>query len=496
VAHHELGSSRWCYLLAFAGIITLTIRRWALVGAYPTGLDGAQWLALGRGLHGFGRSTDGAYAPLVPLLTTIAEALLGPLPAVRLVATACALALALAIWLVARGVLGPCWGLLAAAIVLPASALTEPVMYGGYPQQFALAAGIVATWMACRFLIDGRRGDLIAIGVAALIAASAHHLYYPLALLSISTVALLWATSARREARRKRWSRLALAVTPSLLLFAATAIAFARAGYAAPLAASARDFAETWRYATREAPTLWLALLLTGALALAGTWRQRSSTSWLLAASLIGPAGLLALLTGQARLLPPVLIGIAIAVVRGARDVARNRPVAATPARLSLAALAIALVFPADRAAADYATFYQVVDSSLTRAVRVIAANEAPGAVAVRQDRRGWPIGWWVEALQGHQVIAGSDPRWLGFPGERENARLAKALFDGSLDDEAFLLLTNEANVRYLLIPKWDWIGWDRWLRQARFPVSVLFDDDETLVLEVVAPAESARSDE
>jgi hypothetical protein len=126
----------------------------------------------------------------------------------------------------------------------------------------------------------------------------------------------------------------------------------------------------------------------------------------------------------------------------------------------------------------------------------VIAANEAPGAVAVRQDRRGWPIGWWVEALPGHQVIAGSDPRWLGFPGERENARLAKALFDGSLDDEAFLLLTNEANVRYLLIPKWDWIGWDRWLRQTRFPVSVLFDDDETLVLEVVAPAESARSDE
>jgi hypothetical protein len=41
-----------CTTLAIAGIAFLAIRRWMLVGPYPPGLDGAQWLALGRGLDG------------------------------------------------------------------------------------------------------------------------------------------------------------------------------------------------------------------------------------------------------------------------------------------------------------------------------------------------------------------------------------------------------------------------------------------------------------
>src|SRR5688572_8445084 len=41
---------RVCTLLAAAGILLLAIRRWMLVGSFPPGLDGAQWLALGRGL--------------------------------------------------------------------------------------------------------------------------------------------------------------------------------------------------------------------------------------------------------------------------------------------------------------------------------------------------------------------------------------------------------------------------------------------------------------
>src|SRR5215203_5456361 len=65
---------RACTLLAVAGIALLAIRRWTLVGPFPPGLDGAQWLALGRGLDGqaSGQSTDGAYAPLVPVLAAIA----------------------------------------------------------------------------------------------------------------------------------------------------------------------------------------------------------------------------------------------------------------------------------------------------------------------------------------------------------------------------------------------------------------------------------------
>ncbi|MCC7021600.1 MAG: hypothetical protein IT338_02165, partial [Thermomicrobiales bacterium] len=130
--------------------------------------------------------------------------------------------------------------------------------------------------------------------------------------------------------------------------------------------------------------------------------------------------------------------------------------------------------------------FYQVVDPSLVHAAHAIAASDQPGGVAVRQDRRGWPIGWWFEALQERPVIVGSDPRWLGFPDERANARLADTLFDGHLDAETFRTRAAAANVRFLVIPKWDWIGWDRWQRDERFPVRVVFDDDVMLVLQVV----------
>src|SRR5215211_879041 len=111
-------------------------------------------LALGRGLDGqaIGRSTEGAYAPLAPVLAAIIESITGPLLAVRLLAAASGLAVSLSIWFVARSALGPVWGLAVTAIVIPASALAEPALFGGYPQQFALAAGLVALWAVCQYL--------------------------------------------------------------------------------------------------------------------------------------------------------------------------------------------------------------------------------------------------------------------------------------------------------------------------------------------------------
>ena len=80
----------------------LALRRWMQMGAYPTGLDGAQWLALGRGLHGFGRATGGVYAPLTPALATLLDAMTGPMLALRLLAALSGIAVGLAIWLTAR----------------------------------------------------------------------------------------------------------------------------------------------------------------------------------------------------------------------------------------------------------------------------------------------------------------------------------------------------------------------------------------------------------
>jgi hypothetical protein len=515
-----------CTMIAVGGIALLAIRRWILLGPYPPGLDGAQWLALGRGLGGqaLGRSTEGAYAPLTPVLAAIADALAGPLVAVRVLAAASGLALSLAVWFVARGALGPVWGLAVAAIVIPASALAEPMLFGGYPQQLALSGGLIALWAACRYLSESPgnlswpasvgatpaspasqgSGDiglqiqlayiwalrqdrtLLAVSIAALVTAAAHHVYFPLVALAILVaVGLRLAVCSRIGDAAHVIGSLALALAPAFALFAAVAVAFMRAGYAAPLDASARSFVAAWEYGTREAPLVWMAILAFGVVGLSVRWRTRGDPATLLAVSLLMPAGLLFLLSGQPRLLSPILIGAGIAAGLCARWVAGFGARAHAAAILLALAIGASLLIPADRATSRFAGFYQVVDESLVRAAGAIESTGEAGGVAVREDRRGWPVGWWFEALLNRPIIVGSDPRWLAFPAEQEHARQADALFDGGLDAESFRRRAVASGVRFLVVPKWDWIGWDRWLSTPGFPVATLYDDDRYLVLRV-----------
>jgi hypothetical protein len=476
---------RLCTLLAVTGIVILNLRRWLLLGSYPPGLDGAQWIALGRGWHGPGRSTEGAYAPLVPLLATAADALLGPLPAIRLIAVLSGLSLGLAVWLAASTAVGPLWALPIVAIVIPASALAEPQFYGGYPQQFALAAGIVAISATCRYLSMARLGDLRLLGVMAFITAAAHHIYFPLLVLSI-TFAVAFRRSTGDPALRPRAVLPVLMVlVPSIALFAAVAISLLSAGYAAPLQASSRSAAEAWLYATREAPAIWTLLLVAAIITLTATWRSRVDIAWLVPASLMIPSGALGLLSGQPRLFPPLIVGAALAAGLGAQRLARAAP--STQPALALVALSLALMLanPADRAAANFAHFYQVLDPSLVRAADAVRAEGAVGRIAVRHDRRGWPIGWWFEAFLDGPLIVGSDRQWLAFPDEWANADLANKMFDGTLHASSFRNLAEAENITHLITPKWDWIGWERWLNDPEFPVSIVYDDDRFLVLRV-----------
>jgi hypothetical protein len=476
---------RLCTILAISGIALLAVRRSILVGSYPPGLDGAQWLALGRGLHGFGRATDGAYAPLAPVLATLTESVAGPLSAVRLLAVLSGLVISLGVWLAARDALGAFWGLVVTAIVIPASALGEPIFFGGYPQQFALAAGVLALWATCRYLVTTERKGLWLSGIAVFVAASAHHVYFPLFTLAILVAIGLWRSDRSASTDATRIRALAIALTPAFVTFAAVAFTFMRAGYAAPLGASARSSLDAWAYGTRESPALWLVILLAGVVSLAMEWRARATVAWLLSASLLLTAGPLFLLTGQPRLLPPIIIGAGLAAGLGARRASAFGSRTRVATLLTAVVVAVTLFVAADRASARFADFYRVVDESLVRAAAVIDADGGVGAVAVRKDRRGWPIGWWFEALLNRPVIVGSDQRWLAFPDEWDHARLAEALFDGELDADALRQRATSAGVRYLVIPKWDWIGWERWLHAPNFPVSTVYDDDRYLVLRI-----------
>lgn len=486
---------RRCSGLALIGITALTLRRWAILGDFPPGLDGAQWIAIGRGFHGVGRSSEGAYSPLVPLLATMADSLFGTLPAIRLLATLSGLVLSLAIWWVARFTLGPMWGLLATAVVIPASALAEPLLYGGYPQQLALAMGIVAVTAASAIVaspVPRRNTRTWLLGVlcaSALLCAAAHHIYFPLMLFSIMTTALLGMTASRLLHPWRSLFPLALAILPSVALFIVVAAAFVRAGYGAPLDASARSASDAWSYATRESPAVWTLLLAVAILSLAATWRNRANPSWLVSASLILPAGLLMMALGQPRLALPILIGASLAATFGVSQASRHVPAIREVSVIALLAVSLALLVQADRAAITFATFYQVVDESLLQAAMAIEEDGESGAVSVRADRRGWPIGWWFEALQENPVFSGSDPQWLAFPDERTRAWQTAALFDGSFSGDAFLAKASETGTRYLVIAKWDWIGWERWLSDPGFPLTVIYDDERFLVLRVAAPS-------
>jgi hypothetical protein len=305
-------------------------------------------------------------------------------------------------------------------------------------------------------------------------------------MLAILTAVGLWLSDhSRLKDSTRVIGSLTLALTPALALFVVVAFNFIRAGYAAPLDASARSVGDAWAYGTRESPQLWLLILATSVVGLFITRRQRADPAWLLAVSLLTPAGVLFLLSGQPRLLPPILIGVGISAGICARWVVSMWPRAQAGILLLALAIAAALIVPADRAAARFAEFYRVVDESLVRAAAAIDSDDNSGAVAVRADRRGWPIGWWFEGLLDRPVIVGSDPRWLAFPTERDHALLAESLFDGRLDGETFRRRTTTAEVRYLVIVKWDWIGWERWLTNPEFPLTTLYDDDRYLVLRV-----------
>jgi hypothetical protein len=323
-------------------------------------------------------------------------------------------------------------------------------------------------------------------GIAAFTAASAHHVYFPLFALAILVAMGLWRSDRSARICGTRILALAIALTPAFATFAIIACTMMRAGYAAPLPASARSSFDAWAYGTRESPALWLLILLAGIVSLAGEWRAPATVPWLLSASLLLSAGPLFLLTGQPRLLPPIIISAGLAAGLGARRVSAFGSRTRVATLLATVAVAATLLTMADRASARFADFYRVVDPSLVRAASAIDADGEHGAVAVRMDRRGWPIGWWFEALSNRPVIVGSDQQWLAFPDEWEHARLAEALFDGGMDADAFRRRVTAAGVRYLVIPKWDWIGWERWIHAPNFPVSTVYDDDQYLVFRTI----------
>ncbi|MCA9879106.1 MAG: hypothetical protein KC442_15045, partial [Thermomicrobiales bacterium] len=384
---------------------------------------------------------------------------------------------------------------LATALVVTSTAYAEPIFYGGYPQQIALGLGLAGLW-ALAGAVDAqshsRRARSLLVAAACFATASATHLLYgPLFVASGAFIVAL-AALIRRPGQRVVLLELGT-LLPALVVSALLAGRALRFGYAAPLGATERALPEAWWYATRETPWLWAGCVVLGGLtasaALLGAWRGRQPDGRcafpgapVVGLALLIPAGVLFAASGQPRLAPPLLLAGAVLTASLCRAASDSHQAARAPLVACWGIAALWLASSTTHYARDFADFYQVLDNSLVASAARIPAGA--GAVAVAADHRGWPVGWWYEALQDRPVYVGSDPVWLAFPQERDRAARVTALLSaptaGALHQQA-----EDLGVAYLIVRKWDWIGWDRWLATPASDIAITFDDGETLILQL-----------
>ena len=485
--------------LACAMVALTAVRFWTFSAPYPPGLDGAQWLSYGRALvSGPGRSADSTYAPLVPILAHGFSLVLPPPLGLRVLAALILVLLGAAVWLLCARALGLVWGSLTTALVLPSTAMAEPFFYGGYPQQAALAfgaLGITALLVASHNRNLRSRQTALALAAGAFLLSSASHLVFG-PLLLVSGMLVVLAASNERSDRRRFLLRTAVALAPAAAMSTFIAVDYICRGYRAPLAVSQRALQDAWTYATRESPGLW-AVIVTVGIVVSSTdiirqvtfARKASSPCRLDEAVFVGfalsvPSGALLMASGQPRLAPPLLLGGAILFAYVCRLAARARLPVLLALLLTWSATIAWLAGSTTGLTHEFASYYQVLDASLAAAVRNIPSTTA-GSVAVAADRRGWPIGWWVEALQERPVFTGSNPQWLAFPEEQQRASDAALLF-AAQDGQVLRQRARELDVTYLVIRKWEWIGWEHWIDSSAMSPGIIYDDNATIVLEVI----------
>lgn len=488
-----LGTAAFC-VVCMAAFAAVLLRRWVQIGAYATGIDVGNWFAFGRGaLGGVGPSGGGAYPPLVPALLFLGRGLVGAMPAAKLIGVGSAGAVMLATFAVASRGMSRWLALVTAITVGSASAITEPTAFGGYPQNYAIAFLLVAA-LALALTVDAllaggplpHRAPAAAAGALAG-AALCHHAYFALACL-VATISWLLFVAARPSRRTLvRGTALFLAVgAPGVLCFLPTYLALRAAGYSAPIDASHLSIESALRYAIVDAPWLWIPILSTGIAYALFAPRVRGRPAARVAAALL-LASMVFLVTNESRILPLLIIGATVSTGL-ALDELRSHAAGTRWAALPVAAAVafIVVLFPmADARAASLYSYYRTADRSLMNATAWIDAHRVEGSVAVRQDGRGWPLGWWFEGLTRADIVVGSNLQWLAFPREHERSALANRLFDDRLSADDVRSAASAAGVRYLVLRKWDWTGWQHWTSSPIRPITVAFDDGEFLILDV-----------
>lgn len=438
----------------------------AAAGA-PPGIDGGNWLAIGRGLFDDAAGiSPPVYPPVVPVLVAGAVALAGPTVGIALVASLASLAPAAGVYAVLRRE-GSRWVALAlAALVLSVASTGEAAAWGGYPQLLAVGAGTLALSRLDRHLRDPSRRGAGAVGVWMAVVLATSHFVGLIVIAAAAVLVSVHGARARRApsgapARRPR--HLALAVLPCLPLVPlyvglATSIHGGYSSRPAGARVTPTTLLADLEFVYREAPLHWRLLVSLAVLTplLAGPLRRRPL--WSLSTAMVLAVSAVLLATGETRALYvlPVAAVLATGFWLAAWSSGPSRPgprMAAAIAAVAVAAVSLTSLRGLDLFAGQR-SYYQVLAPGVVDGIEWLRANTAPGDRVAVASVRGAPLGWWVEGLGRRPALSASALQWLYVEGERERARVANRVFGPRFPDPSAMDAARAAGVDLLLVAR------------------------------------------
>ena len=460
-------------------------------GPIPSGPDGGNWLAMARETLGDDvMAGDATYPPGFPVLLAGLLALFGPIGAITTAALLSTAVLLIAVYVCGRP-MGRSFALICAVVVGASGAQLEAYSWGAYPQTLASGFALMSVYELVRHMQTHRRVFLV-VGAVLAAATLATHLLVGGLLLAAIAIAMaygLWATRADR-ARWWRQGLVAAAIAgPGFAYLYQSVVVASNNGYRAPINPLQHSLMFALSQQIREAPALWIVLLLLGTYGFLANLRSSQElptravgVSW----SLVRVAFFLA--TGEARSLLLTQAGVVLLAVLGFRQHMDVPPPPICSCRLTKEICVDAvegddcawrgsrvrpgggwhwLVPRVDRVVS------RVVDHADLQALDRLAMFAGPDDLVVASPgSQGHPLGWWVQGYAGIPTYSGIDLRWLAFPEEREQARIANEVFGGDLDvDEAAEMLAS-VGADFLVIDRRDPTGtWFESGLSSAFPV-------------------------
>ncbi len=483
------------WVVAILALALVSTHRWNQLGPEPPGIDQGHWLAFGNAYWGQANSSLRSLfpitvmPPLVPSMMVGGDQLFGPETTSRILATGSIFAIMISSFFVMHKLVASTLATAVAVLIGMSATFIEPAAWGGYPQNFAIAAMLIACYYQSAFLSQPSRKNASTYSVAMFIVAILHHAYFGFTLLTAGVILILWMLMRPGwSVVKQRICVVSVGAGPGAVVFGVVVLSMLIAHYDPAVDASGSSVIGALKYAFPTSRWVWLTFGAVGSVGLVlGHKTPNFGAQWRVAVSLVFVSAVAFSLTGEARLLPPLVIGlgIGVSVLFGSLAERGDRVFwtgVGTVFVLMIASFAWRSTDTKAQIAFDY---YSVLTPSMRHTAEFLNSAPGTGQAAIRTDVRGWPVGWWFRGLSSRPVLVGAEAQWLGFPAERNQAAAVKRIFEEKSSPEAVRQLALEAGVDLLVYRPRDWAGWREWPTDENSVLRKIYDDGEYVVLAV-----------